>query len=202
MSNDLAIVRAELAPETTQATAMLQAFQSLEVQTPDDLAFAGEMLTSVKARFNALEERRTAITKPMNAALREVNALFKPVQEPLEKAEGILKGKIGQYHLAQREANERAMFAASAAAVAGDGAGAATALATMAEAPKTTGVGVREVWDWEVSDLDAVPREYLAIDPVKVKVARGMYMTADMAAVPPIPGIRFFRRAIVAVRGT
>jgi hypothetical protein len=146
-------------------------------------------LREVKGRLKALEERRKAITGPMNAALRSVNDLFRPPREKLEALEGSLKAVIAGY-LRRREAENAALLAA--AATTEDEWAAAEALAEMrppAEAPR--GVTVRQVWRFEVTDPDAVPRELCSPDPKKI------------GALEPgtaVAGVRWFQEDVVSAR--
>ena len=87
-------VEKELQAEAKSTGEAMQVLSDLAIQNDDDLAFAGDVLKDAKTRWKALEEKRTAVTGPLNAALREINGWFKPVQEPLKRAESILKEKI------------------------------------------------------------------------------------------------------------
>ncbi len=168
----------------------LAPLEALEITSAADLAFAGELLTSAKSRWKELEEKRTAITRPINEAKRQVDALFAPAQEPLKRAEGILKAKIAAYTIAQQAAQTEAMLAVSA--------GEAGATLVVPSAPPP-GVSVRSVWDFEVTDDAAVPRELLSVDEAKVRKAI-WYADTERAAPRPIPGLRFFLRGKVTVR--
>ncbi len=66
---------------------------------------------------------------------------------------------------------------------------AATVVAPViqSEAPKVAGTSTREEWRWEVVDADAVPREYLVVDEVKLgRVVRALKGDAK------IPGVRIY----------
>ena len=79
---------------------------------------AGEHLKLIKAKMNALTEKRFGITRPMDAAKQKVMDFFKPPIAALELAEGGLKGKMVGYNQEQerirqdaerkRQAEERA----------------------------------------------------------------------------------------------
>lgn len=184
------------ASETSRAMALLERF---EICSEDDYKFAGELLKSAKERWKALEEKRTAVTGPLNAALREINGWFKPAQEPYKKAEDRLKHMMSAYILTQRAKAAETMQAAAQAAQAGDIEGAAAHVATLAPAPAIKGVSVREVWDFEVVDPAAVPREFLTVDVEKVKSAI-WYADTEKTPPRPIPGLRFFLKGQVSVR--
>lgn len=184
------------ANETNQAITLLNSF---EILNQDDLNFASELVKTVKDRWKELEEKRTAITKPINEGLRAINALFKPVQDPLAQAELIIKSKIANFTLMQRAAQERAMQAAAAAAQAGNTQRAMLQLAATVPVETPKGVTVKDHWDFEVYDESQIPREYLSVDPDKIKKAI-WYADTERTPPRPIPGIRFFKRGAVTVR--
>jgi hypothetical protein len=77
--------------------------------------------------------------------------------------------------------------------------------ATMAPAPvPRTTVGIAgsatrvTTWDFEVVDLDAVPREYLVVNLALIRHA--VRTGAREGAIPTIPGIRIFRRDTIVGR--
>ena len=86
-----------------------------EIHSEIEQERAAGWLREVKSRIKVLEEKRTAITRPLNDALREVNALFRPAREHYEACERTLKGAIS-YYLSEREAVRRALLAEAARA--------------------------------------------------------------------------------------
>lgn len=191
MTEPIVLARQAVQTEQQDVDAALVALVNFEVLTEDDQNFAAEMLRDVKAKFNLLEEKRTSITKPMNAALRAVNALFKPPQEALEKCEKILKQKIAGYLQAKEDANRELLLAAAEAETLEE---ASLALATVEVVQAPTGVSVRQVWKFEIINEGLVPVEYWSVDASKIKAAMG-------AGEPePIPGVRFFQEPIVTSR--
>ena len=192
-------VKNELTEETKRTTEAMALLQGFSIATEEDHARAGAILQVVKAQWNALEERRTAVTGPLNEALRTVNDWFRPVQGPLKDAERILKERISAFVLARKAANEAAMLAASEAAQAGDGATAMVHVGAIQEAPKLQGISFKEVWSFEVVNIDEVPREFMCLDETKVRDA---IWYADTQKTPPrpIPGLRFFLKGQVTAR--
>ena len=69
----------------------------ITIESDVEYSLAGEELSSVKSKQKSLEERRTSITKPMNDALKAVNALFKPAAEALDQAESLIKRAMIDY---------------------------------------------------------------------------------------------------------
>jgi len=151
------------------------------IATADECEAAAEDLKAIKARQKALEDARTAITKPLLEAQRAVNALFKAPQDMLAQAEQIVKRGILTYQDAEeckrREAEaaaaevarkEREKLEAQAAKAAAAGkvekaealsAAAASIperVAIASSAPKLGGVANKTTWRAEVADKAAL----------------------------------------------
>lgn len=153
-----------------------------ELKVDSDLMYgeAGEELRNIKSKKTTLEERRKAITQPLDAAKKSVMDLFRAPIESLDEAERIIKRTMLTYSQEQqrirdeearkaREAHEReqARIAREAeeARSSGDEAAAqvleTTSMAmTAAEpvaraAPKATGIGITKRWSAEVTDKRA-----------------------------------------------
>ncbi len=99
-----------------QSSNLLVMAEGYIITTPEQALNAGEDLKEIKALKRQLEKKRTAITGPINTALKEINALFKPAKKWLTMAEVMMKGKLKTYiseqeriaQEAQRKADEKA----------------------------------------------------------------------------------------------
>lgn len=147
------------------------------------------VLRDVKARYKVLEDKRTEITRPLNQALRAVNDLFRPPKQRFESLEKLLKDKISAYLRQKSEANAAAL---KAAAVAATPEAATQIIQQVAPVVPPQGVFVRQVWRFEVTDPDLVPREFCSPDPDKIR--RVAPETAS------IPGVRFYQEDQVSAR--
>lgn len=67
------------------------------------LSVAAEDLRTVKALAQEVESQRVAITRPLNEALRAVNALFRAPKQFLQEAEELLKQAMLAYTAAERQ---------------------------------------------------------------------------------------------------
>lgn len=66
----------------------------------------------------------------------------------------------------------------------------------VVEAPvKLAGVSTRQDWDFEITDEDAIPREFLVVDEKKIRA----YVKA-MKSDAKIPGVRVFAKDVIAAR--
>jgi len=68
--------------------------QSMTITSAEDYGFAADELMAIKTRANVLEKQRTAITGPMNTALKGINDLFRGPADLLAQGERVLKGKM------------------------------------------------------------------------------------------------------------
>jgi hypothetical protein len=187
---DLVVVRRELDRGRSEVVESLALIQAFVVTCDADQTFAVEILRDIKGKHAELEKKRTTITVPLNTALREVNALFKPIQQTLEHGERLLKGKIADYQRALVEENARLIVAAAAAETAEE---AQEALAATETVVSPQGVGVRTVWKAVVVDECQIPREYLMPDMGKIQEAVGRG--------EEVPGVKREQMDIVTVRG-
>ncbi len=185
----------EIRTHYTSAQGTLEALEAWPCETVKDEQDLGEMLGAVKGQFNAWEEKRTSITKPLLEAKRAVDSLFKPMLDTLARAERIIKDKLAAAHVRRMEANAAAQAQAGQLAQAGNPQAASQELAKVQVVQAPPGVQFQEGWDFTVEDLDAVPRAWLSVDHSKVRIYLRDYSKSQ--TVPPVPGLRFFRSPIV-----
>lgn len=180
---------------------------------------AAETLGRVKSAIKQIEEQRVAITKPINEALRTINAQAKVAADPWQNVERKIKGAIAAYDAEQdrirREAQrvadeaarkEREKLERQAAAAAAKGkedkaveleqrAAAVVSAVAQPETPKVEGVSRRFVVKTEVTDPKLVPREYCKPDEPKIdKIAKAMGGDIE------IPGVRIWKEAVISAR--
>ncbi|MDB5975200.1 MAG: hypothetical protein JWR07_1960 [Nevskia sp.] len=80
-----------------QARAALTSAQDLIIDSPAMYELAGEELKNIKTLQKQVEEKRTSITGPLNAALTAINGLFRGPKEFLEQAESACKRPMVAY---------------------------------------------------------------------------------------------------------
>lgn len=179
------------APELTSLVEVLPLVSS------EDIATATDVLRQVKTLEKALEEERKALVEPLKKESSAIDARYREPRRALERIEGLLKGRIAEVHTAAERARTLALAAASTAAKAGDHEAATAAIVqAAAPAPETPGVTVRYRWAPILTDQFLVPREYLSVDPEKIKAV----IPADGTAPKDIPGISWSREPIVTAR--
>jgi hypothetical protein len=202
--------QAEISAEHSEATATLDQLREWPCLTPQDETDLAEILGVIKDKAKDLEEKRTTITGPLNAAKRAVDALFRPARDALEEAERIIKGKLAQADRRREEARRAAQLQLQAAAQAAQVNPAALSSVKAAQAqlaatpqPGTTGapegVSFRYQWKWDLEDIGQVPTEFLALNPATLKMYVSRFKDQDQ--IPPVPGITFRRERIVVAGG-
>jgi hypothetical protein len=84
--------------EVTTGIMALESFaQNYQVTTPAQFEAGASDLARVKGMQKKLEETRTSITRPMNAALDRVNDFFRGPAAKLKIIETAIKNKLGAY---------------------------------------------------------------------------------------------------------
>ena len=202
----------------TESEGLAELAESLDVNedTMDDVS---DLLGWIAGNKTRLEAQRVFLVKPMNDHVKNINAQFKDWLAPIEAADKAVRGKVLAY---QREQNRIAAEARAAederiraeqARIAEEAKAQAVAepdapplppapppvAAPLPVAPmKTTRsrlgtTTVKKVWQYEITDINAVPREYWTIDQKKIAgVVR--------AGIRSIDGVRIFETEQLAVR--
>lgn len=99
-----------------QAQAALESATDLVIDSPTMYELASDELRQIKALQKTVEEKRTAITGPLNAALKAVNDLFRAPKEYLDKAEAACKRSMITYTTEQERIAAEARRVAEEAA--------------------------------------------------------------------------------------
>lgn len=168
-------------------------FENIVIENDDDMALASNVLNEIKTYSKAVESRKKEVTDPLNKALTAVRSWFKAPQEALAKAEAIVKEKMAAYVTSAKAAQLEALGDVSRAT---DDATATEALAKAASLEgRAEGTRVSMVWDFEITDFDQIPREFLLINRAAVL----QYARENEGGV--IPGVRLFQKPQIAAVG-
>lgn len=170
-----------------EARADLVMVGDADLTTQEDLNLAAELLRKVKDKFKELDGQRKSVVQPINKSVATINGWFKPVLDVLRNTEKVLKKKMAAASEDAFERRRATLQEAGAKSLAGDTAG-ARVLMTQAhgdelEAPK--GISFTHTYSYEILDMDAIPRKYLAVDDAAVMAV----VKADKEATD-IPGIK------------
>jgi len=203
------------------AEGILVLAQGYAIDSVQMFELAADELKSIKAKAKDLDDRRKAITKPLDEAKARVMDLFRRPLELLGQAEALLKRAMLGFQQAQeqkrREAEAEARRVAAAeqerlrkeaekAARAAEKKGNVEAaeqlranvpvvpVPTVAiEAPKVKGISTRTVWKARVLDANKVPRQYLVVNE---KMLNDLAQATKGAVA--VDGVEFYSEEIMA----
>lgn len=174
-------LQAEIDKDTNEAEGFLAQLQEFSISSKDDVDFAAELLAEVKGHINRLKAQCKEITAPMNDALRATRALFSPVLGHYAEAERLLKRALSEAHQAAQVQQQVALDAHDV-----------DAAEQAAELPRAKGVQYRTRWRYEITNPEAVPREYCCPDLNLIAAAVKTDHTIE------IPGVRIWEETNVA----
>jgi hypothetical protein len=150
------------AAESAAALAYAEGIEATEtygvITLVRDADEATAVLSDVQARIRTLESKRDEIVYPLKEVIKRVNALFKPALDTYQQSKDFLKGLI-RAEVDARLAQQRAALALPVPDV----------RAALAVAPVQA--ATRQVWQFEVTDIEKVPRRFMTIDGVAIKNA-------------------------------
>lgn len=188
----------EIATVKTQVTKAFQNAGEVVIKNPEDLVKATELLSRVKTVAKNIKILKEGVTKPLNEALRNARLLFSPMEDQVNSAERVIKGKMIDYQNAEEKkaAKKEVKIVEKVETGKMDMVQAAEKIEEARPATNiksTTGsANFKKVKNFRILDESLIPREYLVIDMVKVrKVA--------LAGVA-IPGVEVYEESVVASR--
>lgn len=182
------------------------------IQSNDDYVKAGAILVVIKDLRKQIDSFFDPIIKKQYEAHKEAVAQKKRADAPLVEAEGIIKPRLAAWNaeqerlrkeeeerlqeIARKEEEERRLKEAILAEQFGDKEEAEAIINTPIQAPpvvapktvpKVAGVSFTKQWKFRIKDPLKVPREYLAVDEVKIgQVVRALKDQTN------IPGVEVF----------
>lgn len=168
----------EKALSTHKALATRTNNEAAKLTITDDKSYdkAVEKLSQVKSYIKDIETQRKKITDPLNTAMKETIALFKPTKTKLEQTRDLLSAGILEYRKEQEriEAEKLAELEAKMDAGEVDFDDALEQAENMPELEKTTHSKwgrstVRTVKDIEVVDLTKIPKHYFELNLTRLR---------------------------------
>lgn len=154
------------------------------ILTPEGEARGVEFLAQVSRRYKLVDEMRKSLTRPIKAALDNINTRFNAILKPLEAAEARVKTALSEYRqsdafkaleLEQASINKEVVEALREGDVekledlAHEQALVASQTGTIHT--ESGAVHYRTTKHWKVSDLEAIPRNFLMPDEKAIKEA-------------------------------
>ena len=182
---------------------------ALVVNSTESAKQATEMIGQVKRLAKAIDERRKEIISEADSFVRFTNGQVKPLADELKEDEAILKRKLSDHAMRvelqrreiERKQNEARIELQKQVDAEAKAKGVETVVLPPVAVP-TKKEPVRSdsavssavmVWKHEVTDAQAVPRQYLMVDDKALSAA-------VKAGIRDVPGVRIFEEAEMRVR--
>jgi len=168
-------LKKELAPIQANVSKAEQAATQLSIKTDEDNNKASELLIKIKTVGKQIKDAKEKITKPANEILKNARAFFSPMEKQFDNAEFIVKGKMGEYKMAQDAKALKETQKIEAKVEAGKMSFEKAAEKIEAVTPqksvetKSGGVQYRTIKEVILEDESKLPREYLVPDMVKIR---------------------------------
>lgn len=173
-------------PTLPDPSPLLEELTKLEV-TVENYPEICDCLIEVKANYKRLDEEEKQITDPLKLSLKRTKEWFARPKKVYEKMEQILKDLVSKHQATLQETKFAAVRQIASGSV-----DARNTLAFLAEAPQPPNIQTREIWDFEIVDRSQIPGQFWVVDESAIRA----YPHKESG----IPGVRFFKKQIVAVR--
>lgn len=173
-------------PKEIAVSPIVTKIESFSITNVDTMEEAVALLSLANRELDRLTEDREKITKPMNDALKEVRARYKPAESRLEGGINVLRKLITNYQtLMTAQAQKKQQQIAKKAGRTMSMETAMVKIAAVSEPEQRVitasgSVSFRTVPTYAIEDITKVPYEYLVVDMAKVKKEP-----------KPIPGIKY-----------
>lgn len=142
----------------------------IRVNSQPTLDQAKTSLTQVKEIKKIVQEKKDSVVKPLNEALKNTRALFKPIEDKVDLIETYLKGEISKYNTKllqeQRKREEEAQSKIEAGATFEE----ATKLVANIE-KKIDAIPTRKIKRLKIVDASKIERQFLIPNEQAIKEA-------------------------------
>jgi hypothetical protein len=171
------------------------------VQDQETADGANEILVRITAGLKEIEKKRKSFTQPLNQSLKEINATFKGITEPIMAAKNTLSSRLMSWRVAeqrrireeqekaQREEERRRKIQEAHAAKGHQ----VKEEITPVEKPMPFSVQdttkTRSQWTYEIIEEGMIPREYLSVNSAAIT-------RAVRAGVRDIPGVKIYQKEV------
>jgi len=150
-------------------------------------------LKVIKDGLKFIEDRRTAITKPLNQSIKAANNMFKEIAQPLKDADAVIRKKImdfreKQAEIARKEEEKRAKIRESHKKK-----GHKVHAPVFIEPVVSSTTVTQKRWTFDVEDISKVPIEYLVVDSAAVR-------ESIIDGVREISGLRIYQKESLSIR--
>ena len=165
----------------------------------DDYSRAGDIMKLCKNKLKSLEEERKTYTQPLDKSKKLIMAKFNETIEPIEKYVEKISDVMGVWYTAEEARRDEEQKRLEAEAIKKAKPEDTDVIVPIVESIKTSRGAIAtstaiKYNDFELINLDEVPREYLILDDSKVKNAINDGKVDAIAGIKIIPKVRFNSR--------
>lgn len=171
----LALIKKEIETDVQEFSAIVTEVKKIIIETKEQFVFATRFTSELKKRYNEIEDKRRAFTKPLNTVKKDIDNFFKDALTPLKQAEQILKEKLIKYNSLQQKE----------------------------EPLKTKEYTEKEIWDGEVEDVLKIISYALENKMAELFIINTnalLQITRIKGEDPNIPGWKCFKRKVACIK--
>jgi len=167
----------QLVPFQKKVSALASQVASLEIVDATSMQTGVVILSNMNKYMDDVKEKKETLTKPINTALKNIRAMFKPLEETYQGAIEMLRSKMSTYQTAEvaRVREEEAKIAARVKEGKGNlsidtAVKKMEAIATPEKEVSTLAglVQFRESKILKVLDINLIPKEYFNLDEARL----------------------------------
>ena len=164
---------------------LLDTVQFVTINNDDELNEANSILRKIATLRKAAKAHFEGLKKPFNEAMANLRAKEKEFLQPMEQGESTIKKLIVQYNHKRDEQLKAEQAKLDAMAKTLEGTGLSVLPTVKLEKPKMQGTTIRSRYDFDIVDVNLIPREYLLVDTAAIgRVVRALKDKTN------IPGIK------------
>lgn len=179
-----------------QTNNLLDAVPFITIRNDSELEEANGILRKIATLRKAAKAHFESLKKPFNEAMANLRAKEKEFLSPMEKGETTIKRLIVDYNHKRDEQLKKEQAKLDALAKQMESSGISVLPSVKLEKPKMQGTSIRSRYDFEIVDVNLIPREYLIVDTAAIgKVVRALKEKTN------IPGIKIVIRQDIVTRG-
>jgi hypothetical protein len=165
-----------------QSSRAFNVAQALKIRTSEDLDGAKETLGKIAKAQKVVKARKEAITKPLMAGLKQVRDLFRPIEQTLDEAEDLTKGKMLDYYAFLDKKEDKAEKKIEAKIDEGSMSAEKAGEKLQVFEDKKREIPTMRIAKVLIEDQDKIPDEYWMLNLVK--------LNADVKAGREVPGAK------------
>lgn len=163
----------EIVEVEKQVNPIQTAVAEMVIKTPDDFTIAVELGGQIKKAQKFVTDKKELLTKPLNEALKNARAMFKPFETVLDNAESALKSKMLDFKAEEEKKRISLEARVEKGTIKQETAVAKVQEMTTKTVKSETGAKATETFriEYVVTDKAQIPLEYLVPDMVAIRQA-------------------------------